>query len=101
MSYVKLSEQASSDLVRLYVFLAKYDFQTADRANDVIISAFEILEKMPMGCPLLPNRTDLRKLVIPFGESGYIAFYNYNKFTDTATVTKIKHQREKYNPKTV
>lgn len=101
MSHIKLSEQARFDLTRLYDFLAKYDIATADRANDAIISAFEILESMPMGCPLLPNRKDLRKLVIPFGESGYIAFYHYNQLTDTSVITKIKHQREKYNPKSI
>ncbi len=101
MSFVRISEQASSDLIRLYEFLAKYDFQTADRANDAIIASFEILEIMPMGCPFVPNRKDLRKLIIPFGESGYIAFFNYNELTDTSVITKIKHQREKYNPKSV
>ena len=101
MSHIKLSEQASFDLTRLYAFLAKYDTQTADKAIDIIIASFEILETMPVGCPLLPNRKDLRKLVIPFGESGYIAFFNYNELTDTSTITKIKHQREKYNPRTV
>jgi plasmid stabilization system protein ParE len=101
MSHVIISEQARADISRLYEFLANFDIQTADKAVDVIIEAFTILEDMPMGCPFLPDRKDLRKLVIPFGASGYVAFYNYNKIIDTSVITKIKHQREKYNPQTV
>ena len=101
MSHIKLSEQARIDLSRLYDFLAKYDIPIADRATETIIAAFGVIGQLPMGCPFLPNQKDLRKLVIPFGESGYIAFYNYNPITDTSTITKIKHQREKYNPKIV
>jgi plasmid stabilization system protein ParE len=101
MSHVILSDQARSDITRLYEFLANFDTQTADNAIENIIGAFSILETLPMGCPFLPERKDLRKLVIQFGASGYIAFYNYNEITDTVVITKIKHQREKYNPKTV
>ena len=101
MSRVILSDQARADLSRLYEFLANFDTQTADKAVDIIIEAFTILENMPMGCPFLPDRKDLRKLVISFGASGYVAFYNYNEITDTSVITKIKHQREKYNPQTV
>jgi plasmid stabilization system protein ParE len=101
MSHVILSDQARTDISRLYDFLADFDTHTADKAIDIIIEAFTILEDMPMGCPFLPDRKDLRKLVIPFGASGYIAFYTYNEITDTSVVTKIKHQREKYNPQTV
>lgn len=101
MSHVILSDQARADLSRLYEFLANFDIQTADKAVDTIIEAFTILEDMPMGCPFLPDRKDLRKLVIPFGASGYVAFYSYNEITNTSIITKIKHQREKYNPQTI
>ncbi len=101
MSHVILSDQARADLGRLYEFLANFDISTADKAIDIIVEAFTILEDIPMGCPFLPDRKDLRKLVIPFGASGYVAFYKYNEITDTSVITKIKHQREKYNPQTV
>jgi plasmid stabilization system protein ParE len=101
MSHVILSDQARADLSRLHEFLANFDTQTADKAVDIIIEAFTILEDMPMGCPFLPDRKDLRKLIIPFGASGYVAFYSYNEITNISIITKIRHQREKYNPQTI
>lgn len=101
MSYVKLSARANLDLVRLYEFLAQYDVATADRAIDTIIAALDILEKMPQGCPLVAGRKDLRKLVINFGASGYLAFYGYDPLTDTSTVASILHQKERYSARTL
>ncbi len=101
MSHVKLTAQANADLVRLYEFLAQYDISTADRAIDTIIAAFGILEKMPLGCPPVVGRKDLRKLVIHFGASGYLAFYSYDHRTDTSVVARILHQRERYSTTTV
>lgn len=96
MSHVKLSAQANLDLARLYEFLAIHDTAIADRAIDTIIAALEILEKMPQGCPLVSGRKDMRKLVINFGASGYVAFYGYDPLSDTVTIASILHQRERY-----
>ena len=101
MSLVKLSAQASSDLVRLYEFLAQYDIAIADRAVDTIIASFDILQTMPQGCPLVAGRKDIRKLVIHFGASGYLAFYGYDPLSDTATIASILHQKERYSAQTV
>lgn len=100
MPYVKLSAQANLDLARLYEFLAQYDVSTADRAIDTIIAALDILEKMPQGCPLVAGRKDLRKLVINFGATGYLAFYGYDPLTDTSTIASILHQKERYSKQT-
>ena len=81
MSHVRLSARANSDLVRLYEFLAQYDVATADRAIATIIAAFDILEAMPLGSPLVAGRKDIRKLVINFGASGYVAFYGVAGYT--------------------
>ena len=96
MSHVKLSAQANLDLARLYDFLDIHDTAIADRAIDTVIAALEILEKMPQGCPLVAGRKDLRKLVINFGASGYVAFYGYDPLSDTATIASILHQRERF-----
>ena len=101
MSHVKLTTQANADLVRLYEFLAQYDTSTADCAIDTIIAAFGILENMPLGCPPVAGRKDLRKLVIHFGASGYLAFYSYDHRTDTSVVACILHQKERYSTTTV
>ena len=101
MSHVRLSARANSDLVRLYEFLAQYDVATADRAIATIIAAFDILEAMPLGSPLVAGRKDIRKLVINFGASGYVAFYGYDPTTDTAMIASILHQKERYSAQMV
>lgn len=101
MSQVKLTKQANTDLTRLYEFLAQHDFSVADRAIDTIIAAFSILEKMPLGCPPVLGRKDLRKLVIQFGASGYVAFYSYDHRTDTSVIACVLHQKERYSTTTV
>jgi ParE toxin of type II toxin-antitoxin system, parDE len=89
------------DLVRLYEFLAPLDFSKADEAIDTILAALGVLEKMPLGCSPLVGRKDLRKLVIPFGASGYVAFYSYDHQMDTSTIACVLHQKERYNRATV
>ena len=101
MPHVKLSEQANLDLIRLYEFLAQYDVAVAGRTIDTIIASLHILQTMPQGCPLVAGRKDIRKLVINFGASGYLAFYGYDPLTDTATIASILHQRERYSAQTV
>jgi plasmid stabilization system protein ParE len=101
MPHVKLTAEANADLARLYEFLAQYDPSTADRAIDTIIAAFGILEMMPLGCPPIVGRKDLRKLVIEFGASGYVAFYSYDHRTDTSVIACILHQKERYSTLTV
>lgn len=44
MSHVILTDQAREDLSRLYEFLANFDNPTADKAVDIIIEAFTILD---------------------------------------------------------
>ena len=101
MSFVKLSVRANLDLVRLYEFLARHDTEVADRAVNTIIAAFDILQTLPQGCPLVAGRKDIRKLVIHFGASGYVAFYGYDPLSDTVTIASILHQRERYSARTV
>ncbi|MGL4767898.1 MAG: type II toxin-antitoxin system RelE/ParE family toxin [Formosimonas sp.] len=96
MSRVILSERARSDLARLYEFLAKHDTHIADNAIDTIINALTLLEQMPLAASLVTGRKDIRKLVIQFGESGYLAFYEYKHVTDTVLIATVMHQRERY-----
>ena len=101
MSHVKLSDQANIDLGRLYSFLAKYDTATADNAVTEILNSIEILETLPTGYSFVPGRTDIRKLVIAFGATGYLAFYEYDPVTDIATIATILHQLEDYDQQSV
>lgn len=96
MPRVILSERAQSDLGRLYEFLARVDEGVADSAIETIIASFERLEQMPLLAPLVEGRDDIRKFIISFGQSGYLAFYEYIHSTDTVVIATIMHQREKY-----
>lgn len=96
MSRVSLTQRAQSDLTRLYAFLEGVDTNAAANAIDTIIAAFELLTQLPLSAPLVEGREDIRKLVIPFGQSGYLAFYEYDHTTDVMIVATIMHQRERY-----
>ena len=96
MPRVILSERAQSDLERLYAFLSGVDERVADNSIETIISSFERLEQMPLIAPYVDGRNDIRKFIIPFGQSGYLAFYEYIEITDTVVIATIMHQREKY-----
>ena len=97
MSRVRLSDQASQDLRRLYEFLAKFDSNTAIDAMNAINDSFKILSQMPNACPFVPGRTDVRKLVIDYGAKGYVAFFEHDTRTDTAVIATILHQNELYD----
>lgn len=93
MPHVTLSRRAQSDLSRLYEFSAAHDTQYAQRAVASILEAFGRLTMPTVGAPVA-DRPGLRKLVIDFGSSGYVALYRYSPKTDTLRVLAIKHQKE-------
>jgi plasmid stabilization system protein ParE len=101
MSRVELSDTALLDLARLYEFLAHYDANTAVDAMEAINVSFALLEKMPTGCPFVPGRTDIRKLVIDYGAKGYIAFFEYFPRLDLSVIATILHQNELYDSATI
>ncbi len=94
MPYIRLSVGARQDLARLYRFLAQHSVHSADKATDAIFHALGILEGMPLIGPAVPQTKRLRKLVIPFGATGYVACYHYDPSSDICTIVRIFHQRE-------
>lgn len=93
MPRITLSRRAQSDLSRLYELLAVFDTQNAQRAVATILDAFDRLTMPAVGAPVA-DRPGLRKLVIDFGSSGYMALYRYNPKTDTLLILAMKHQKE-------
>lgn len=93
MPHITLSRRARSDLSRLYDFLAEHDAPTAQRAVATILDAFDGLTMPTIGAPVA-DQPGLRRLVIDFGSSGYLALYRYSPKTDTLRVLAIKHQKE-------
>ncbi len=80
MSRISYSSRATADLVSLFHFLADKDEETAKRAIKTIRDAFTPLSRLPkIGRPI---EAGLRELVIEFGNSGYIASYEFDDFLD-------------------
>ncbi|MDD2724338.1 MAG: type II toxin-antitoxin system RelE/ParE family toxin [Methylovulum sp.] len=94
MSQVILTEKASSDIFRLYLFLLAKNEPSAKRAVQTIKSAFNLLAQHPeLGRPV-ENEPELKELLIDFGNSGYTALYHFEQNTDQVIILAIRHQRE-------
>ena len=64
------------------------------RAGQAIEHQFALLEKKPeIGRPL-DDLPELRELIIPFGDSGYVALYRHVVKTDSVYVLAFRHQKE-------
>lgn len=75
-------------------FLAQKNPEAARRAAQAILKQFELLERHPaMGRPL-DDAPELRELLIPFGDSGYVALYRYEASEDAVYILAFRHQKE-------
>lgn len=98
MSYrVRFTEEAESDLVRLYEFLLtrdEGDFALAARALEAIRNGIRSLQLTPFSFrKAVPDNPFLREIVIPFGASGYVALFEIDN-EDSVTILAVRHQRE-------
>ncbi len=94
MPRVIITEGAAQGLERCRRFLAEKNPQAAMRAGLAIERLFSQLEtEAEIGRPFdyLP---ELRELIIPFGDSGYVALYRYEVNTDSVYVLAFRHQKE-------
>jgi plasmid stabilization system protein ParE len=92
---VRLTPEAVEDLKRLQAFLIEKDPAAAVRAVDAIEAAFELLEYSPFSCRKAwpGDRPLLRELLIPFGNSGYVALFEIDDPRHVSIVA-VRHQRE-------
>lgn len=98
MSYtVRFTEEAQSDLLRLYEYLIEQDphsTQVAEQALKNISRALELIEQFPFSCrKAIPHNPYLRELIISFGTSGYVALFEIEP-DDIVTILAIRHQKE-------
>lgn len=92
MPHVRLSARAQLDLVRLHRFLTEKDSATASRAIDEIQASLIPLTRMPkIGRPV---EDSLRELIIDFGNSGYLALYDFDEAIEEVVVLAVRHQKE-------
>ena len=85
---------AVAGLERCRRFLANKNPSAANRAAAAIERHLALLETHPeIGRPSA-ERTNLRELLIPFGDSGYVALYRFVRDEDTVYVLAFRHQKE-------
>ena len=94
MPRVIITECATTGLERCRRFLTAKAPEAARRAGQAIERQFLLLERAPdMGRPL-PELPELRELVIPFGDSSYVALYRHEAADDAVYVLAFRHQKE-------
>ncbi|MFP3709744.1 type II toxin-antitoxin system RelE/ParE family toxin [Paraburkholderia sp. SIMBA_009] len=94
MSRIVVTEGAALGLERCRKFLAEKAPEAAKRAGQTIEQHLSVLERSPdIGRPL-DESPELRELIIPFGDSGYVALYRRERDENTVYVLAFRHQRE-------
>lgn len=94
MPRLVVTEGALRGLDRCRRFLLARSEAAARRAAEAIERHLTLLESRPeIGRPY-PDLPDLRELVIPFGEAGYVALYRYETAEDLVNLLAFRHQRE-------
>lgn len=94
MPHIIVTEGAARGLEQCRLFLVGKAPEAARRAADAISSHFVALETTPdIGRPV-PDVPGLRELIIPFGESGYVALYRFEPATDYVFILAFQHQRK-------
>ena len=64
------------------------------RVGQAIEHQFVLLETEPeIGRPF-DDLPELRELIIPFGDSGYVAIYHHEIKSDSVYVLAFRHQKE-------
>ena len=88
------SEGGTSGLERCRQFLKEKNPLAMTRAASVIEQHFSLLESDPEIGRLFDDLSELRELIIPFGNSGYIALYRFEKSDDAVYILAFRHQKE-------
>lgn len=94
MPQVIITPAAARGLERCRHFLAQKNPQAAKRASQTIKHHIMLLKSKPDIGRLVNDDTQLRELVIDFGQSGYIAFYRHKTESDQVYILAFKHQNE-------
>ncbi len=94
MSRVVITAGAAKGLERCRQFLIEKNPQAMKRAGIAIERQLSLLEIEPeIGRPF-DDASELRELLIPFGDSGYVALYRYELKPDVVYILALRHQKE-------
>lgn len=94
MPQVIVTAGAAQGLERCRRFLAEKSPYASMKAGKTIENQFALLETEPwIGRPL-DDIPELRELIIPYGDSGYVALYRFDAKVDSVYVLAFRHQKE-------
>jgi plasmid stabilization system protein ParE len=91
---VIVTEGAALELERCRQFLSEKNPRAAMRAGQAIERQFALLETEPETGRPFDDLPELRELIIPFGDSGYVALYHHEIKVDSVYVLSFRHQKE-------
>lgn len=95
MPQVIVTEGAAQGLERCRRFLNGKAPEAARRAGQAIERQFLLLENMPeIGRPIEAETLECRELLIPFGDSGYVALYRHEPVRDAVYVLAFRQQKK-------
>ncbi len=94
MPRVIVTEKAALGLERCRRFLAEKDLSLTIKAAQIIEKQFARLETEPESGRPVENHLQLRELIIPFGNTGYVALYHHSAPTDSVLILAFRHQKE-------
>ena len=89
-----ITQGAAQGLERCKKFLPKKNPAAAIRAAQAISQQLHLISHQPNSGRQLDSTPELRELIIPFGDSGYIALCRFDEETDVIYVLAFKHQKE-------
>ena len=97
---VRLTWEARNDLERLFDFILERELQRpggnlelAEQALSAIRAGVATLKASPFTCRKVGKSPFLRELIIPFGRTGYVAFFEIVDPSEVV-VSAVRHQLE-------
>ncbi|ULJ59386.1 type II toxin-antitoxin system RelE/ParE family toxin [Wielerella bovis] len=94
MRQVIYSPYLEEDLTRIVDFMDRVSPETTPKLVNKIINSFSQLIDFPKLGALSPQFPELRRLVIHFGHSSYVALYHFDELNNMIEIMGIKHSRE-------
>ena len=92
MAQIVYSPEAIEHAERAFAFPARHDLYAANAALGAIREAVSVLANHPLLGRRLDDET--REFVISFGETGYVALYEFVPAMDEVWILALRHQRE-------
>jgi plasmid stabilization system protein ParE len=102
---VQLTREAEEDLLRLFDCVLERelnrdgggDFDLAEKALSAIKNGFSTLRSSPFTCRKADHDSFLRALIIPFGDSGYVALFEIIDSTLVVVAAVRHHLQDDYH----